>query len=342
MLRKYIYIIILPTLLITGCSSVPVSEEVNLYTARKEHLIRPLIDIFENDTGIKVNIVSAKTKVLIKKIIDEGETSPADLLITVDAGNLHKAKLKGISQEIKSDKINKLIPENLRDRDGHWYGLSIRSRVIMYNPNTVNPKDVMNYEDLANPALKGRVCIRSSSNIYNQSLLASLIHYNGEDSALGWAKGVVNNFSRAPKGNDRGQMTAVVLGKCDVTLANTYYLGKWISSKKDTERKYAEKIKVLFPNQDNRGSHINISGALVTKNSKNKDNAVKLIEFLAGDKAQEIYAKQNHEYPIRPNIKVSDVVKLWGYPFKMDSLNLTILGDLNDKAGKIFDIAKWK
>ena len=342
MLRKYIYIIILPTLLITGCSSIPVSNEVNLYTARKEHLIRPLIDIFENDTGIKVNIVSAKTKVLIKKIIDEGETSPADLLITVDAGNLHKAKSKGISQEIKSDKINELIPENLRDRDGHWYGLSIRSRVIMYNPKTVNPKDVMNYEDLARPALKGRVCIRSSSNIYNQSLLASLIHYNGEDFALGWAKDVVNNFSRAPKGNDRGQMTAVVLGKCDVTLANTYYLGKWISSKKDIERKYAEKIKVLFPNQDDRGSHINISGALVTKNSKNKDNAIKLIEFLAGDKAQEIYAKQNHEYPIRPNIDVSDVVKIWGYPFKMDSLNLTTLGDLNDKAGKIFDIAKWK
>ena len=342
MFRNYIYIIILQAILITGCSNKAVSEEVNLYTARKEHLIRPLIDIFENNTGIKVNIVSAKTKVLIKKIIDEGETSPADLLITVDAGNLHKAKMKGISQEIKSDKINKLIPENLRDRDGHWYGLSIRSRVIMYNPKTVNPKNVMNYEDLARPALKGRVCIRSSSNIYNQSLLASLIHYNGEDAALGWAKDVVNNFSRPPKGNDRGQMTAVVLGKCDVTLANTYYLGKWISSKKDTEREYAEKIKVLFPNQDNRGSHINISGALVTKNSKNKANAVKLIEFLASDKAQEIYSKQNHEYPIRPNIKVSDVVKLWGYPFKMDSLNLTILADLNDQAGRIFDIAKWK
>ena len=342
MLRKYIYIIILPALLITGCSSNAVTEEVNLYTARKEHLIRPLINIFENDTGIKVNIVSAKTKVLIKKIIDEGSASPADLLITVDAGNLHKAKMKGISQEIKSDKINKLIPENLRDKGGHWYGLSIRSRVIMYNPQTVNPKEIMNYEDLAKPTLKGRVCIRSSSNIYNQSLLASLIHYNGEEYALGWAKGVVNNFSRAPKGNDRGQMTAVVLGKCDVTLANTYYLGKWISSKKDTEREYAKKIKVLFPNQGNRGSHINISGVFVTKNSKNKDNAIKLIEFLASDKAQEIYAKQNHEYPIRQNINVSNIVKLWGYPFKMDSMNLTNLGILNDKAGKIFDIAKWK
>ncbi len=342
MLRKYIFISILPTLLITGCSSKSVTEEVNLYTARKEHLLRPLIDIFENETNIKVNIVSAKTKILIKKIIDEGETSPADLLITVDAGNLHKAKLKGISQEIKSDKINKLVPENLRDHEGHWYGLSIRSRVIMYNPLALSPKLIMNYEDLANTSLKGRVCIRSSSNIYNQSLLASLIYHNGQESALKWAQGIVNNFSRQPKGNDRGQMTAVVLGQCDVTLANTYYLGKWISSKKDTEKEYAKKIKVLFPNQDNRGSHINISGVFVTKNAKNRDNAIKLIEFLASDKAQEIYAKQNHEYPIRQNINVSDVVKSWGYPFKMDSMSLTELGVLNDEAGKIFDIAKWK
>ena len=342
MYSKYIYIIILPALLITGCTNQPVTEEVNLYTARKEHLIRPLLNIFESDTGIKVNVVSAKTKILIKKIIDEGKTSPADLLITVDAGNLHKAKMRGISQEIKSDKINNLIPENLRDKDGHWYGLSIRSRVIMYNPNNVNPIEIMSYEDLAKPALKDRVCIRSSSNIYNQSLLASLIHYNGEKSALAWAKGVVNNFSRDPKGNDRGQMTAVVLGKCDVTLANTYYLGKWISSKKDTEREYAKKIKVLFPNQDNRGSHINISGVFVTKNAKNKDSAIKLIEFLASDKAQEIYAKENHEYPIRQDIQTSDIVKSWGYPFKMDSMNLTELGVLNDKAGMIFDKAKWK
>ena len=279
---------------------------------------------------------------MIKKIIDQGETSPADLLITVDAGNLHKAKLKNITQEIKSDKLNSLVPEYLRDKQGHWYGLSIRSRVIMYNPETINAEDIMNYENLMDPTLKGRVCIRSSSNIYNQSLLASIIYHNGEQAAKKWAKGVVNNFSRQPKGNDRGQMTAVVLGKCDVTLANTYYLGKWISSKKDTEREYAKKIKVLFPNQDNRGSHINISGAFVTKNAKNKDNAIKLIEFLAGDKAQEIYAKQNHEYPIRQDIDISDIVRSWGYPFKMDSMNLTNLGALNDDAGKVFDIAKWK
>ena len=343
MIRQFIYIAaIIPALVITGCSSTPIDEEVNLYTARKEHLIRPLINIFEKETGIKVNVVSAKTKVLIKKIVDQEETSPADLLITVDAGNLHKAKLKNITQEIKSEKLNSLVPKHLRDKEGHWYGLSIRSRVIMYNPEAINAKDIMNYENLMDPTLKGRVCIRSSSNIYNQSLLASIIYHNGEQAAKKWAKGVVNNFSRQPKGNDRGQMTAVVLGKCDVTLANTYYLGKWISSKKDTEREYAKKIKVLFPNQDNRGSHINISGAFVTKNAKNKDNAIKLIEFLAGDKAQEIYAKQNHEYPIRQDIDISDIVRSWGYPFKMDSMNLTNLGTLNDDAGKVFDIAKWK
>ncbi len=343
MFRKYLYItIILPALVITGCSSKPITEEVNLYTARKEHLIKPLINIFEDETGIKVNVVSAKSKILVKKIMDEGATSPADVLVTVDAGNLYKAKMKNISQKIESDKLNNLVPEYLRDNDGHWYGLSIRSRVIMYNPKSINPKEIMNYEDLTKSFLKGRVCIRSSSNIYNQSLLASLIYYKGEKEALKWAKGVVNNFSRDPKGNDRGQMTAVVLGKCDVTLANTYYLGKWISSKKDSERQYAKKIKVIFPNQGDRGAHINISGAFVTKYAKNKENAIKLIEFLASDKAQEIYAKKNHEYPIRQDIDISDIVKSWGYPFKMDSMNLNNLGTLNDSAGKVFDMAKWK
>ena len=343
MFKKCIYTyFVLPAVLATGCLSSANAEEVNLYTARKEHLIRPLIDIFENESGIKVNILTAKTKVLIKKILDEGESSPADLLITVDAGNLHDAKLKKISQKIDSKLLNQLVPKNLRDVDGHWYGLSVRSRVIMYNPAAINPEEIMNYENLADSNLAGRVCIRSSSNIYNQSLLASLIFHKGEQAALDWAKGVVKNFSREPKGNDRGQMTAVVLGKCDVTIANTYYLGKWISSKKETEKSYAKQIKVLFPNQDNRGSHINISGGFVTKHAKNRANAIQLLEFLAGDTAQEIYARKNHEYPIRQDIKVSEIVKSWGYPFKMDDMNLTSLGSLNDEAGKIFDIAGWK
>ena len=337
---KYIFTISLLVFLLPPNQSV--ADEVNVYSARKEYLIKPLMDTFTDNTGIKVNILSAKSKVLIKKIIDEGKSSPADVLLTVDAGNLHLAKTKGISKKIYSEKLDVLIPSHLRDIENHWYGLSIRSRVIMYNPKKINPTVISQYEDLASPKLKGRVCIRSSSNIYNQSLMSSLIHHKGEKFAQKWSSDVVSNFSREPKGNDRSQMTAVVLGKCDVTLANTYYLGKWMTSSKESERKYAKQIKIVFPNQNGRGSHINISGALVTKHSRNTKNAIKLIEFLASDKAQEIYAKKNHEYPIRQNIKISDVVKSWGYPFKMDKMNLSTLGNLNDKAGIIFDKSGWK
>ena len=318
------------------------SDEVNIYSARKEYLIKPLTDEFTKETGIKVNILSAKSKVLIKKIIDEGKSTPADILLTVDAGNLHDAKNKGISIPIRSNKLMELVPAHLRDIENHWFGLSIRSRVIMYNPNKISSSKISTYESLANSELKNRVCIRSSSNIYNQSLMSSIIHHNGELYAYDWASNVVRNFSRSPKGNDRSQMTSVVLGKCDVTLANTYYLGKWITSKKEIEREYAKKIKVIFPNQNDRGAHINISGALITKYSKNIDSATKLIEFLASDRAQEIYAKKNHEYPIRQDIEVSNIVKSWGYPFKMDMMSLTTLGSLNNQAGIIFDKAGWK
>ena len=245
-------------------------------------------------------------------------------------------------QRIKSSKLNQLVPSHLRDEDGYWYGLSIRSRVIMYNPKKVTIDELSTYEDLSNPKWKGRICIRSSSNIYNQSLLASLISHLGEDQAESWARKIVGNFSRNPKGNDRTQMTSVVLEECDVTLANTYYLGKWIASQKEDERKYAKMISVFFPNQMNRGAHINISGAAVVKYSKNTNNAIKLIEYLASKKAQELYAKANHEYPIRENIEVSDIVKSWGYPFKQDSLSLNELGKNNTKAVEIFDRVNWQ
>ncbi len=333
-----LFIIALPI----NITSTLASDEVNVYSARKEHLIKPLINDFEIQTGIKVNILSAKSKVLIKKLLDEGSSTPADLLITVDAGNLYNAKEKGLSKSVDSKKLNKLVPEHLRDIDNHWFGLSIRSRVIMYNPKKINEADIQNYEDLISGEFINRICIRSSSNIYNQSLLASMIHHNGIQDAKKWARGIVNNFSRPPKGNDRSQMTAVVLGKCDVTLANTYYLGKWMTSKNESEREYAKKIKVKFPNQSGRGAHINISGAMVLKYAKNTDNAIKFLEYLASNKAQKIYAKKNHEYPIRPNIEVSNIVKSWGYPFKMDKMNLTILGRLNNEAGKTFDKVGWK
>tara|TARA_B110000037_G_C16893155_1_gene413034 strand:- start:72 stop:710 length:639 start_codon:yes stop_codon:yes gene_type:complete len=212
----------------------------------------------------------------------------------------------------------------------------------MYNPNTVKLSDLSTYEDMANKKWEGRICVRSSGNIYNQSLLASLIYHLGEKKSEEWAKNIVKNFSRKPKGNDRTQMTSVVLGQCDITLANTYYLGKWMSSKKEAERKYAKQIAVYFPNQNDRGAHINISGAAVVKHSKNTGNAIKLIEYLASDKAQELYAKTNHEYPIRENIDVSDIVKSWGYPFKQDRLSANQLGKNNNKAVKIFDKVNWQ
>ena len=212
----------------------------------------------------------------------------------------------------------------------------------MYNPKKVKLSDLSTYEDMANKKWKGRICVRTSGNIYNQSLLASLIYHLGENKAETWAKNIVHNFSRKPKGNDRTQMTSVVLGECDITLANTYYLGKWMSSEKDKDRKYAKQIAVYFPNQNDRGAHINISGAAVVKYSKNSDNAIKLITYLAGDKAQELYAKANHEYPIRENINVSDIVKSWGYPFKQDKLSAAQLGKNNHKAVEIFDKVNWQ
>ncbi len=317
-------------------------NEVNIYSARKGYLLRPLLEEFEKDTDINVNIISGKSKALQKRIEQEGSNTRADVLLTVDAGNLFKAKNDGLLQSINSTKLNDLIPSHLRDEDGYWYGLSIRSRVIMYNPKKVTIDELSTYEDLSNPKWKGRICIRSSSNIYNQSLLASLIIHLGKEGAKDWAKKVVDNFSRKPKGNDRTQMTSVVLGECDVTIANTYYLGKWITSKKEDERRYAKMISVFFPNQMNRGAHINISGAAVVKYSKNKNNAIELIEYLAGEKAQRLYAKTNHEYPIRENIEISDTVKSWGYPFKQDNLSLNELGKNNKEAVEIFDKVNWQ
>jgi iron(III) transport system substrate-binding protein len=286
------------------------AEEVNVYSARKGYLLEPLIQAFEKDTGIRVNIISGKAKALQKRIEQEGYNSKADILLTVDAGNLNRAKEANLLKKINSMKV------------------------------TV--RELSTYEDLANEKWKGRICIRSSSNIYNQSLLASMIAHNGEDEAESWAKKVVDNFSRKPKGNDRSQMTAVVLNECDITLANTYYLGKWITSDKNTEREYSDKIAVFFPNQKGRGAHINISGAAVIKTSKNTSSAIKFIEFLAGDKAQKLYSQTNHEYPIRDNIQVSKIVESWGYPFKKDKLSLNKLGMFNKKAVIIFDKVGWK
>ena len=342
-IHTYMIFIALTVIMSFAISATNVSaNEVNIYSARKGYLLEPLVKAFKDKTDIKVNVISGKAKVLQKRIKQEGKNTRADVLLTVDAGNLYKAKKDGLLKRISSKKLDELIPSYLRDDDGYWYGLSIRSRVIMYNPDKVNISDLSTYEGLAEKKWKNRICIRSSSNIYNQSLLASIISNLGEDVAEQWARDVKSNFSKDPKGNDRTQMTSVVMGECDVTIANTYYLGKWISSEKANEKKYAEKISVFFPNQKSSGAHINISGAAITKYSKNEANAVKFLEYLASDEAQKLYAQANHEYPIRDDIAVSKIVQSWGYPFKKDTLNLDELGKNNRKAVMIFDRVGWK
>ncbi len=315
--------------------------EVNLYSARKEALIKPLLDEFTKETGVKVNLQTGKADALLKRIQTEGKNTKADLFVTVDAGRLQRAKDAGVLQTINSDKLNGRIPYSLRDKNGQWYGLSKRSRVIVYNKDKVKPSELSTYEDLASPKWKGRICIRSSSNIYNQSLLASMIAHHGKAYALDWAKGVVANMARAPQGNDRAQMKAASAGVCDLAIVNTYYYGNILNSKNLGERKYSKNLAIFFPNQNDRGAHINVSGAGVTKYAKNKDNAVKLLEFLTGTEAQEFYADVNNEFPVVNGTRLGATVKSWG-KFKEDNLPINKLGKYNADAVKIFDKAGWK
>ncbi len=317
------------------------ANEVNVYSHRHYATDKKLIKMFTKQTGIKVNIVKGKAAQLIKRLEIEGEYSPADVLITVDAGRLELAKQKGLLKSINSEVLNNNIPEYLRDPDGSWYGLTKRARVIVYNKNKITPDMLSTYEDLADPKWKGKIAIRSSKNIYNQSLLASIIAHDGKEAAAAWAKGVVDNFARVPRGNDNDQAKAIAVGIGDIAVMNTYYIGRMSSSRVTGDRKVIENIGVFFPNQDGRGTHINISGAAVAKHSKNTENAIKYIEFLASKEAQTIYAQANFEYPVLKGVESSDLVKSWG-SFKEDSLSMDTLGKLNVEAVRIFDKAGWR
>jgi len=317
------------------------ANEVNVYTHRHYDTDKKLIKLFTKKTGIKVNVVKGKAAQLIKRLEIEDEYSPADVLITVDAGRLELAKNKGLLQPIKSKILNKNIPSYLREPKGHWFGLTKRARVIVYNKDRVTPDMLSTYEDLADPKWKGKIAIRSSKNIYNQSLLASLISHNGKEASQKWAKGVVNNFARIPTGNDRDQAKAIVAGIGDIAVMNTYYIGRMSASKSAGDRKVIENVGVFFPNQKGRGTHVNISGAGVTKHSKNKENAIKYLEFLSSKDAQTIYAQANFEYPVLKGIEPSEIVKSWG-KFKEDSLSMETLGNLNVEAVRIFNNVGWR
>jgi iron(III) transport system substrate-binding protein len=328
--------------LFAAVSAPAMAAEVNLYTSRKEQLIAPLLEQFTAKTGIDVNLLTGDASALIKRLQSEGGNTPADVLLTTDAGNLHTAKAAGLFQPVESAALAAAIPANLRDADNQWFGLSARSRVIVYSKDRVKDGEIASYEDLADPKWQGRVCIRSSSNVYNQSLLASMIANKGSAEAERWAKGVVANFARKPQGNDRGQVQAVAAGECDIAVVNTYYLGVMATSDDDAQKTAAASVSVLFPNQADRGAHVNVSGAGVTAAAKHRDEAIKLIEFLASPAAQAWYAETNHEYPVVDGVEPSALVKSWGYPFKSDSLNITKLGENNAEAVKVFDRAGWQ
>lgn len=328
-------------LILFSCGSGEKEEVVNVYTHRHYEADQKLFDMFTEATGIKVNVVSASADELIQKLELEGANSPADVLITVDAGRLHRAESKGLLQAINSEVLNTNIPAKFRDPEGFWFGLTYRARILAYSTERVNPEDLSTYEALTEPQWKGRVLTRSSENIYNQSLLASIIAHHGKEGAETWAAGLLANMAREPKGSDRDQVKAVAAGEGDVAIVNTYYIGIMLNDANEEERKAAEKIAIFFPNQEDRGTHINISGAGVTKYAPNKDNAVKLIEFLSSAEAQEFLANINFEYPVNAKAEFSDLLKSWG-TFKADEVNLSVLGENNSDAVVIFDKVGWK
>lgn len=335
-------------LLVSSCNKSSNKEEskeeeqvVNVYTHRHYKSDDALFKKFTEETGIKVNIVNASADELIQRLETEGAESPADVLLTVDAGRLYRAQSKDLLQSIQSDILDKNIPSHFREKDGLWYGITYRARIIAYAKDRVNPEDIKTYEDLADPKWKRKIVVRSSENVYNQSLLASIMLADGNEKAKDWAAGVVSNMARTPKGSDRDQVKAVAAGEGDIAIVNTYYIGLMLNDENPEERKAGESVGIIFPNQNDRGTHINVSGAGVAKHAPHKANAIKLLEFLSEEEAQNMLTNMNYEFPVNPKVKTADTPASWG-DFKADQVELYELGKLNSDAVKIFDEVKWK
>jgi len=326
-------------ILVAAATTADDGNVVNVYSARHYDTDLALYERFEEQAGIRVNLIEGASDGLIERIVNEAEFSPADLLITVDAGRLWRAEQAGVFQPVESTVLKARIPAHLRDPEGHWFGLSKRARVIVYNKARGLPEGVSRYEDLADPRLGGTICMRSSGNIYNLSLLGSLIEHNGEGSADEWANGVVANFRREPQGNDTAQLRAVATGECGVSIANTYYIGRLLGSDDAQERAVVEGLGILFPNQEGRGTHVNISGAGVTRYAPHRDNAVMFLEYLTGDDAQRLFAEGNNEYPVVG--PASGPIASLG-EFEEDAVNAAVLGANQALAVKTYDRAGWR
>jgi len=338
---KYRFLLVVWGSFLLGSQTLVQADEVNIYSERKEELIRPLLDKFTAETGITVNLVTGDGDALIKRLEIEGKVSPADVLLATDVARLYRAKSLELLQPVQSDILIAAIPTNYRDGEGHWFGLSLRARIIVYARARVRPEQLSTYEAMTNPEWKGKVCVRSSSNPYNQSLVASMIARMGVERTESWASRLVQNFARTPKGGDRDQIKAVAVGECDIALVNTYYLGGMLHSDVNDEKQAAEKVAMFWPNQGDRGAHFNISGAGLTRAAKNRDAAIQLLEFLASDEAQAWYAEKNFEYPVKPGIAVSDTLQQWGR-YIADDINLDQLGQYNAEAVMLMDRAGWK
>jgi iron(III) transport system substrate-binding protein len=322
-------------------SAHSVSAEVNVYSARKEALIKPILDDFSKQTGIKVNLITGDADALISRMKSEGQFSPADVLITTDVGRLVRAKQLGVTQVNADESIIKNVPSYLRDDDLHWTALTLRARPIMYAKGRVDPASLSTMQALTKKEWKNRICIRSSNNIYNQSMISGMIQTQGEAQTLAWAKGLVANFARTPKGGDRDQIKAVVAGECDVAIANTYYLAGMLNAEDEDTRQTAQQIAVFWPDEETIGTHVNISGASIAKYAKNVDSAKALIGFMLTDEAQVWYAETNHEYPVKKGIKWSQTLQDMG-TFKAQEVSLSKVGETNAEALMLMDSAGWR
>ncbi|MFN3623883.1 MAG: Fe(3+) ABC transporter substrate-binding protein [Hyphomicrobium sp.] len=319
-------------LAVAGATSASASGEVNIYSYREPGLINPMLEAFTKETGIKTNVVFAKDG-LIERLTAEGKNSPADVLLTNESGLLLQAVGAGVTQPVSSPKLDKEIPANLRDAGNQWFGLTKRARVVYASKDRVK-QDAITYEELADPKWRGKICIRSGQHTYNVALIASMIAHHGEEYTEKWLDGLKANLARRPAGGDREGVRDVQAGLCDIAVGNTYYMAAML--KNPDQKAWADAVRIIFPNAADRGTHVNVSGVAMTANAPNKDNALRLMEFLASPEAQRLYAEANGEYPVVEGVPTSPVVESWG-PLKSDPLPLTEIAALRKKASELVD-----
>jgi len=338
------FVLLAAMALVVGTSEPAFAQEkvLNLYSSRHYETDEALYTNFTKQTGIKINRIEGGEDALIERIRNEGDKSPADVLITVDAGRLWRAEQLGLFAPVKSQVLESRLPAAYRQPDGLWFGFSARARIIAYSKERVKPSEIASYEDLADPKWKGRICTRSAGHVYNLSLMSSLVSNIGEAKTEAWAKAVASNLARAPKGGDSDQLKAVAAGECDLALSNTYYYARMLKSQKPDEKAAAEKLGVLFPNQKDRGTHVNISGAGMLKNAPHKEAAVLFLEYLASDSAQNYFANGNNEWPVVQSVKPDNAVLSMLGKFKADDLNLGTIGKNQPTAQKIADRSGFK